>query len=152
MISPKTPRIFPLCVNASISLADGDPATFASRNSRPLIRLVKPWNNAGGFQTMALFRFIVVGKRAVKWIQSRRELDGNVIASMGGVRIVDPAIVFGPFFVPTAYPIGHRVIPSRFLADPKDGRYDLAFPGGALSGLVRISCQLAWRKSKRRKG
>src|SRR5262245_24455908 len=70
---------------------------------------------------------------------------------MSGVRIIDPAIIFGPFFVPGAYPIGHWIVTSGFLADPEDSRYDLAFPRDALSRIVRISCQLAWRKPKRPK-
>ena len=77
-------------------------------------------------------------------LSSYQRLFDRSIASMSGNRIVDPAIIFRPLFVPRAYPIGHPIILSRFLADPKDSRYDVPFPRETLSQLGRFSRQLTW--------
>src|SRR5206468_11518972 len=89
---------------------------------------------------MTLPRFVVIGKRAVKWVQSRREFRRNVIAAMSGIRIVNSAIVFCPFPVPRTYPIWNRIVRSRFLTDPEDGRLYVCFPRIALFWL-RPSCR-----------
>ena len=77
---------------------------------------------------MAGVRFIVVGKRAVEWILSRRKFCGNVIASMRRIRIVKAAIAFCPLFVPGARAIRHRIVSTGLLTDPKDGCHDVGFP------------------------
>src|SRR4029077_5169435 len=99
----------------------------------PLVRLVEPGNNTRRFGPMTLSRFVVIGKRAVKGILSRRKLYRNVIAAMSGIGIVKSAIIFGPILVPGAYPIGNWIVTGRFLADPEDSRHDLAFPRETLS-------------------
>src|SRR5690348_8679813 len=95
---------------------------------------------------MALFRFVVVRKCAVKWIQSRRELCRNVIAPISRIRIINAAVVFSPVRIPGAYPVGHWILRSRFLPNPKDCRHDFFFPRETLSWLGLISRQLARRE------
>src|ERR1041385_243928 len=133
MISAKRSSIFPLRVRDAVAFANRDPAAFASRNSRALISFVKPRNNARRFRAVPLFRFVVIWKRAVKGIESRREFNGNVIAAMRRVRIVHAAIVFCPVLVPRACAIWHRIVSRRFLADPKDCSYDVFLPRETLS-------------------
>src|ERR1700745_728788 len=91
---------------------------------------------------MALSCFIVIRKRAVKWIQSRRELYGNIIAAMGRIRIINAAVVFSPVRIPGAYPVGHWILRCGFLANPEDGSHDFFFPRETLSRLGRIFSQL----------
>src|SRR5439155_8932892 len=146
VIGAERTSIFPLRINCAIAFTDGNPATFASRDSRALISFVEPGNNARRFWPMALPRFVVIRKRAVKGIQSWREFHRNVIATMSRIRIVHPAIIFGPFFVPRACAIGNRIVTGWFLADPEHGRYDVPFPWETLSRLRPISGQLPRRE------
>src|SRR5215217_4334477 len=110
---------------------------------------MEPWNNARRFRPMPFLRLIIVRKRAVKGILSRREFHRNVIAAVSRIRIIDAAVVFGPLRIPTAYAIWNRVLGSRLLANPKDCCYDLFFPREALSWLTPLSCQLAGRECER---
>src|SRR4029077_16177664 len=96
-------------------------------------------NNTWRFRPMALSRFIIVRKRAVKGILTRREFYRNVIAAMRRIRIVHPPIILGRFLFPGAYPVGNGIVTSRFLADPEDSCYNLTFPREPLSRLTRIS-------------
>src|SRR5207244_13258876 len=104
--------------------------------------------NARRLGPMALLRFVVVWKRAVEWVLPRREFRRNVIAAMSGIRIINPAIIFGPFFVPGAYPIGNRIVTSRFLADPTHRCHDLSFPGVTLSPFRSSSRQQLSRRER----
>src|SRR5207237_7037984 len=110
VLSTERSGVFPLRIDCSIAFANRDPAAFASRNGRALISFIEPRNNARRFRSMALSRFVIIGKRAVKWVLPRCEFYRNVIAATSGIRIVEPAIIFGPFFVPGAYPIGNRIV------------------------------------------
>src|SRR6266478_10124334 len=146
MIGAEGASVFPLRVRDAITFANGDPSAFASRNSGTLIRFVEPWNNSRRFGSMALSCFVVVRKRAVKRIQSRREVYGSVITAMSGIRIVNPAIIFGPLRVPGAYPVRNWIFWSRFLADPKDRCYNIFLPRKTLSRPGRISSQQSRRE------
>src|SRR5437016_10281515 len=146
MIRAERTSVFPLRIRDAITLANRDPSAFASRNSGTLIGLLDPGNNARRFGPMTLLRFVVIWKRAVKRILSRREVYGSVITAMTRIGIVNPAIIFGPLRVPGAYPIGNRIFWGRFLADPKDRCYNIFFPRETLSRLGRISSQLSWRE------
>src|SRR5439155_11373964 len=140
VISTERAGVFPLRIDCSIAFANGDPSILAGGNGWALVCFVEPGNNTRRFGPMALSRFVIIGKRAVKWVLPRREFYRDVIAATSGIRIVEPAIIFGPFFVPGAYPIGNRIVTTRFLADPKDGCHDVCFPRIALSRL-RPSCR-----------
>src|SRR5947208_2880079 len=146
MIRAERTSVFPLRIRDAITLANRDPPSFARRNSGTLIGFIEPGNNAWRFRPMPLLRFVVVRERAVKWILSRREVYGSVITAMSGIRIVNPAIIFGPLRVPGAYPIRNWIFWGRFLADPKDRCYNVFFPRETLSRLGRSSSQLSRRE------
>src|SRR5206468_5788806 len=146
MVSAEWTSVFPLCIRDAITFANRDPPVFARRNSGTLIDFIEPGNNSRRFGPMTLLRFVVIWKRAVKRIQSRREVYGSVITAMSGIRIIKAAIIFGPLRVPGAYPIRNRIFWGRFLADPKDGCYNIFLPRETLSRLGRISSQLSRRE------
>src|SRR4029434_4889499 len=87
VISAERSSIFPLCINGPIAFANGDPSIFARRDSRALVRVLKPGYNTWRFRPMAGARLIVVGKGAVEWILSRCEFYGNVIAATRRIRL-----------------------------------------------------------------
>src|SRR5438067_9617671 len=95
---------------------------------------------------MAFPRFVIIGKRAVEWIEPWREFYRNVIAATSRIRVVHPAIIFGPFLVPRAHPIGDRIVAGWFFADPEDRRHDIAFPRVTLSRLEPSCGQLSRRE------
>ena len=92
--------VFPLRIRGSIASADCDPSVFASRYGRSLLRFSKPRNNPRRFGPMTFTCFVVVGKRAVKWVEPWRETYRNVIAAMSRIRFVDSTVIFCPLLVP----------------------------------------------------
>jgi len=82
---------------------------------------------------------VVVGKRAVKGVLSRRELYWHVIAPVSGIRIIKATVVSCPLFVPGARAIGDEIISAWLLSDPEEGRYDVLFPRETLSRFRRSS-------------
>ena len=128
MIRSEWPRIFPLCISDSIGLADLDPSIFASRNSRTLVRLLKPWDNTRPFRLVASMCFIVVRECAVKRVLLRCKFYRDVIAPMGRIRIIETAVAFGPLFIPRTCVIGDEVMSTWLFADPKDRGYNICFP------------------------
>src|SRR5437016_1541615 len=100
MIGAKWSGVFPLRVDDSVSFANRDPSVFANRNTRALIRILEPRNDAGRFRSVAVCRFVVVRQRAIKRILPGREFYRDEIASISPTRIVETAVTFGPFFVP----------------------------------------------------
>jgi hypothetical protein len=53
---------------------------------------------------------------------------------MGGIWIVEPPVVFRPFFVPGTRTIRDEIISSWLFPDPKDGCYNICLPGKRLRG------------------
>src|SRR5205807_472651 len=106
----KWPGIFPLRIHSSIAFVDRDPPSFARRNSRSLIRFLKPRDNPRRFGAMAVPGFVVVRQRAVKRILPRREFCRNVVAPTRRIRIVKSAVTLRPIFVPRARAIRHRIV------------------------------------------
>jgi hypothetical protein len=121
--------VLPLRVSRAIAFADGDLSVFARRGGRALIRFFKPRYNAWRFEPMTCACLIVVRKRTIKWVLSRREFYRDVVASVGRIRVVKTAVIFRPLFVPRACAIWDGIISARLFADPKDSCYDTFFPG-----------------------
>ena len=128
MVGSEWSCIFPLCISCPIAFSDGDPTIFACGDSRPLVRLFKPWNNPRCFGPMTSALLVVVWKRAVKWVLFRRKLCRPVIAPVSTIWIVKTAVVSRPLLVPGARPIGHRIVSARSFADPKNSCNDTCFP------------------------
>src|SRR5712692_5738493 len=59
MIGAKWSGVFPLRVGDFVSFANRDPSVFANRNTRALIRVLEPRNDAGRFRSVAVCRFVV---------------------------------------------------------------------------------------------
>src|SRR6266480_2360257 len=134
--------VLPLRIRGSIAFADRDPSVFASRYGRSLVPFFKPRNNARRFGSMAFPRFIIVGEGAVEWIEPWREFYRNVIAATSRIRVVHSAIIFGPFLVPGAHPIGNGIVAGWFFADPENGGNDVGLPGVTLPGCGPIRGKL----------
>ena len=120
--------VLPLRVSRAIAFADGDPSVFARRDGRALIRFFKPRYNAWRFEPMTCACLIVVRKRTIKWVLSRREFYRDVVASVGRIRVVKTAVISCPSFVPGTCAIWDGIISTRPFADPKDSCYDTSFP------------------------
>ena len=128
MIGSEGSCVFPLRISDSIAFTDRDPSVLASRNSRTLVRLLKPRNNARRLRPVASTCFIVVGKCAVKWVLLWYEFYRDIITPMDGIWIVKTTVVFGPLFVPGTCAIRGEIIPTWQFPDPKNGCYDICFP------------------------
>ena len=128
MVRSEWSRVFPLRISNSIAFADRDPSIFASGNSRALVCLFEPRNNARRFRSVACTGLVVVGQRAVKWGLARCKFHRDIIPPMGRIRVIKTAVVFCPSSVPGARPIRYKIISARSFADPKDCCYDTCFP------------------------
>src|SRR5205823_7682873 len=105
--------VFPLRIDRSIPFANRDPSILAGRNAGALVRFLEPRNDAGSFQPVTGRCLVIVGKRAIKRILSRRELYRNIIATMCGIGIVKSAVTSAPIFVPGASPVRHGIISAQ---------------------------------------
>ncbi len=128
MVRSKWSCVFPLRISNSIAFADCDPSIFARGNSRSLVRLFEPRNNARSFRPMACMRFVVVGECAVKWVLPRCKFYRDIITPMGRIWVIKTAVVFRPSFVPGICAIRDEIISARLFADPKDCCNDTCFP------------------------
>ena len=128
MVRSEWSGVFPLRINDSIAFANRDSSILASGNSRALVCLLKPRNNARRFRPVAGTSFVVVGQRAVKRVLSRCKFHRDIIAPMGRIWVIKTAVVFCPSSVPGARPIRYEIISARSFADPKDCCYDTCFP------------------------
>src|SRR5438552_19177776 len=146
MIGAEWSGVFPLRVDDAIAFTDCNPTIFAGGHSWALIGVLKPGNNARCLGTMAFLCFVIVRERAVERVLPWRETYRNVVAAMGRIRLVDAAIILCPVLVPRAGTIGYRIIAARFLTDPENGRYDIAFPRITLSRFGPVPSQLTGRK------
>jgi hypothetical protein len=72
--------------------------------------------------------FVVVRKRAVKWVLLRRKFYSNVPTPMGRIRVVKTAVAFCPLFVPRTCAIRDEIVPARLFPDPEECRYNICFP------------------------
>src|SRR5262249_43825836 len=142
MVCSKRSCVFPLRIRDSIAFADGDPAIFASGNSRALVRVFKPRDNTRRFRLVTSTRFVIVRKRAIKWVLPRCKFYGDIIGPISRIRVVETAIVFCPLFVPRTCAVGNKIVSTWLFADPKECGYDICFPriltrrsnGGSFSG------------------
>src|SRR6266699_2101712 len=80
------------------------------------------------FEPMTCACLIVVRKRTIKWVLSRREFYRDVVASVGRIRVVKTAVISCPLFVPGTCAIWDGIISAWLFADPKDSCYDTFFP------------------------
>src|SRR5215467_11684872 len=128
MVRSEWSRVFPLCISDSIAFADGYPSIFTSGNSRVLISLFEPRNNARRFWPMPGMRLVVVRKCAVKWVLLRRKFYRNVLTPMGRIRIIKTAVAFYPLFVPRTCAIRDEIVSAWRFPDPKECRYNICFP------------------------
>ena len=110
MVRSEWSCVFPLRISDSVAFTDRDPSVLASRNSRTLVRLLKPRNNARRLRPVASTCFVVVGKCAVKWVLLWYEFYRDIITPMGGIWIVKTTVVFGPLFVPGTCAIRGEII------------------------------------------
>src|SRR4029453_12962122 len=123
----------PLRINRSIPFADCDPSTFARGNAGTLVRFFEPRHDTRRFRSMTGGCLVIVGKRAIKRILSRRKFHRKVVDPVGGIWVVKTAVIPGPIFVPGAPPVRHGIISARPLADPKDRCHNIFLPRIALS-------------------
>src|SRR5262249_49901494 len=128
MIGPEWSCVFPLRVCDSIAFVDGDPSVFASGNSRTLVGLLKPWNNARRFRPVANMRFVIIRECAVKWVLSWRKFYRDIITPTGRIWVIKTAVAFGPSFVPRTCVIWEEIVSVWPFADPTDRCYDTRFP------------------------
>src|SRR5262249_27374379 len=128
VIGAKRSRVLPLRVGDLVALANRDPATFANRHPRTLIRFIEPRNHPGGFRPMTGRGFVVVGKGAVKWILAGREFYRRVIAAMRWIRVVETAVTLRPLLIPRTLSVWHRNVFGRLLANPGNRRHDALLP------------------------
>src|SRR5256885_15242892 len=128
MIGAKRARILPLRVCDLVSFSNRDPAIFANRDPGALINFIEPRDDARSLGPVPGGGLVVVRQRAVKRILPRRKFYRNKIASLGRIRIVEPAITFRPFVVPGTGFIRHRIVLGRFFANPENSGHDAAFP------------------------
>ena len=128
MVGAKRPGVFPLRVSDLVSFPDRDPAILANGHAGTLIRFVEPGNYARRFRAMARRGLIIVRKCAIKWILARREFHRNIILSARGVRIIEAAIAFRPFFVPGTCAIRYRIVFGRLFANPENRGHNLTLP------------------------
>ena len=59
VIGAKRSRVFPLRIDGAVAFANRNPAVFANRHRRTLIRILEPWHHTWRFRTMsgpALYR------------------------------------------------------------------------------------------------
>src|SRR4030095_9024986 len=124
--------VFPLRIDRSIPFANRDPSILAGGNAGALVRLLEPRHDARRFRPVTGRYLVIVGKRAVKRVLSRRELYRNIIAATCGIWIVKSAVTSAPIFVPGAPPVRHGIISARLLADPKDRCHNVFLPRIAL--------------------
>src|SRR5215470_18735535 len=73
-------------------------------------------------------RDVVVRQRAIEWILMRDESDWDITASRTWIRIIGSAVIRRPIEVPRTPIVGHRIVPSRFFANPKYSRDNIQFP------------------------
>src|SRR6266446_2266837 len=128
MVGSEWSCVFPLRISDSIAFADSDPSVFASGDSRALVRLFEPRDNARGFRPVASVCFIVVGKCAVKRVLPRCKIYRDIIAPVGRIWVIKTAVVCCPLFVPGTCAIRDEIMSARSFADPKDCCYDTCFP------------------------
>ncbi len=128
MVRSEWSGVFPLRISDSIAFADRDPSILASGNSRALVCLFKPRNNARRFRLMAGTRFVVVGECAVKRVLPRCKFYRDIITAMGRIWVIKTAVAFCPLFVPGTCTIRSEIISTWLFADPKDCCYDTCFP------------------------
>ena len=128
MVRLEWPCVFPLRISNSIAFADRDPSIFTSGNSRTLICLLEPRNNARRFRPVACTSFVVVGECAVKRVLPRCKFYRDIITPMGRIWVIKTAVVFCPSFVPGTCAIRDKIISTGLFADPKDCCYNTCFP------------------------
>ncbi len=128
MVRSEWSCVFPLRISDSIAFADRDPSIFASGNSRALVRLFEPRNNARRLRPVACMCFVVVGACAVKWVLPRCKFYRDIITPMGRIWVIKTAVVFCPSFVPGTCTIRDEIISTWPFADPKDCCYNTCFP------------------------
>jgi len=128
MVRSEWSCIFPLCISDSIAFADCEPPIFTSRNSRALVSIFEPGNNARRFRPVPGMCLVVVRKCAVKWVLPRSKFYWNVTTPMSRIRIVKTAIAFCPLFVPRACAIRDEIVSAWRFADPEDCCYNIYFP------------------------
>src|SRR5205085_11415997 len=73
MVGPERAAIFPLGVTGLVSFANRDPVVLANGPARLGVGLLKPGDDQRRFRFELAMGYVVVGKRAVKWILSRNE-------------------------------------------------------------------------------
>ena len=134
MVRSEWSCVFPLRISNSIAFADRDPSIFARGNSRTLVRLFEPRNNARRFRPVACMCFVVVGECAVKWVLLRCKFYRDIITPMGRIWVIKTAVAFCPLFVPGTCAIRDEIISTWLFADPKDRCHDVCFPWIRLRG------------------
>ena len=63
---------------------------------------------------MAVPCFVIVRERAVERVLPSGEIYGNLVGSMGRMRVVGVTVVLSPLLVPVAHPIRHRIVAAGF--------------------------------------
>src|SRR4029453_7803925 len=94
---------------------------------------------------MTFLRFVVVRKRAIKWILARSEFPRHVVAPLRRARIVVSAVGFRPILVPRAGFVRDGIILARRFANPENRRHNLLLPG------IMLARQW-WRRSQMVRG
>src|SRR4029450_11691186 len=95
------------------------PPALAPRNAGALGRFLEPRHDTRRFRSMTGGCLVIVGKRAIKRILSRRKFHRNVVAPVRGIWVVKTAVIPGPIFVPGAPPIRYGIICAWMLVYPK---------------------------------
>ncbi len=72
---------------------------------------------------------VVIGQRHVKRILARNEINRDVIAPTGRIRVIVSAVAAAPILVPRTLVVRDRVIARGPFADPENCGYDIRFPG-----------------------
>jgi len=128
MVRSEWSCVFPLRIGNSIGFADCDPSIFAGGNTRALVRLFEPRNNARRFWPVACMCFVVVGECAVKWVLLRCKFYRDIITPIGRIWVIKTAVVSCPSFVPGTCAIRDEIISTWLFADPKDCCNNSCFP------------------------
>src|SRR5438105_1850755 len=119
MISAKWTAIFPLRVASAIALANRNPTMLANRLPRPGVGLLKPRDDEWRLWLELAVRDVVIRQRTVEWILMGNKSDRNIIAPGRRIGIIESTVRRRPIRVPRALVIGHRIVASGLLSDPK---------------------------------
>src|SRR2546423_33204 len=102
--------VFPLRISRSIPFANRDPSILAGGNAGALVRFLEPRHDTRRFRSMTGGCLVIVGKRAIKRILSRRKFHRNIVAPVRGIWVVKTAAIPSPVFVPGTPSVRHGLV------------------------------------------